>query len=333
MKRIISVLLIAVLLVGVLAACSGDTDKAEVRTIRVANQQAEDHPQTLALYKFKELVEAGSDGALKVEVYPNMQLGSPEAYNDSLLQGAIEMALPGTVMAQSFPRAATPEFPYLFRDWDHARKVLTGPEGDAIHEGMPEDVGVRSLGMMPLAFRVITSNRELSTVEDLEGLRLRVPNIPLYLDFARSLNANVISMSLSELFTALEQNVVDAQENPYSTITTSRFYEVQDYILETRHVFTAHGLYINENFFQSLTEEQRKLIEDAADEAIEYNFDVAIDAEVEAIEYLKEQGVKITVPDETFMNTLREQYKPYEEAFYEAHPGSKELIEAIRAVQ
>ncbi|MBK5254262.1 MAG: TRAP transporter substrate-binding protein [Peptostreptococcaceae bacterium] len=337
MKKIISLFITLVLIISAFAGCakSSDTDIAtttEPIKIRLASQQAEDHPQTKALYKFKELVEGESNGGMIVEVYPNCQLGAPEAYNDSLIQGAIEMALPGTVMAQSYPLAATPEMPWLFRDWDHARKALNGPEGEAIHSGIIEAVGVRCLGMMPLAFRVITSNKEIKEYDDLNGLRLRVPNIPLYIDFAKGLSGvNVISMPLTELFTALEQDVVDAQENPYATITTSKYYEVQEYILESKHIFTAHGMYINEEFYQSLSDENQQIINDASKESIDYCYDISIQAEIDAKKFLEENGIKITVPDEAFKEKLRESYDPTN--FYKMYPGSKEVAEKIKMVQ
>jgi len=357
MKRVTSLILALVLVASVFAGCANNgqkgtdspaqTNKApatdstnsesakpsKVYTIKLANQQAEEHPQTKALYKFKEIVEAKSNGGIKVEVYPNCQLGSPEAYCDSLIQGAVEMALPGTVMAQSYPLAATPEFPFLFRDWDHAKKALNGPEGEEIHKGIIEKVGVRSLGMVPVAFRVISSNKEIKKFEDLNGLRLRVPNIPFYLDFAKGVGANAISMPLTELFTALEQKVVDAQENPYATITTSKFYEVQKYILESRHIFTAHGWYVNEKFYQSLPDDYKTIINDGVKEAINYCYDISIQAEEDAVEFLKEKGLKITVPDEEFKKKLRDSYEGVKENFFKMYPGSKEIIEKIKQVQ
>lgn len=345
MKRSMAFFLVLVLALSVLSGCAenvqketdsvnnGSAEPSKVYKIRIANQQAVEHPQTQAIYKFEKIVEEKSNGGMQVEVYPSGQLGSAEAYTDSLIQGAIEMALPGTVMAQFYPGAAIPEFPFLFRDWDHARKVLDGPLGEEIHKGIVEKVGVRALGMTPLAFRVISSNREITNFEDFKGLRLRTPNIPFYLDFARGLGANVISMPLTELYTALEQGVVDAQENPYATITTSKIYEVQDYILESRHIFTAHGWYVNEEFYQSLPEDYRKIINDAVKEAIAYCYDLSIQTEKDAVKYLEEKGLKIHVPNEEFMKKLRDSFEPYKENFFKMYPGSEEIIEKIKLVQ
>lgn len=305
----------------------------KVYLIRLASQHAVDHPQTLALFRFEEIVEANSDGRIEVEIHPNNQLGSPESFADSLVQGIIEMALPGTIMAQFFENAATPELPFLFRDWDHVRKVFDGPAGEAIHEGMVEEIGVRALGMVPVGFRVVSSNRKIERFEDFQGLRLRVPNIPFYVDFANGIGANAIAMPLTEVFTALDQGVVDAQENPYATIKTFKFYEVQDYIVQTNHIFTAHGWYVNEEFYQSLPDDLKTIVNDSVKEAIEYCFEVSMQAEQDAINYLKQQGIEIVIPDEEFRQKLYDSYASGRENFFTMYPGSREIAEMIKQVQ
>ena len=105
------------------------------------------------------------------------------------------------------------------------------------------------MGYGPVAFRVISSNFPIKSMEDFKGMRLRVPNIPMYIKMAENLGANAIAMSISELFTGLEQKVVDGQENPYNVIIANKFYEVQPYILDSRHNFTAHGWYANKSLW------------------------------------------------------------------------------------
>ncbi|WP_094546120.1 TRAP transporter substrate-binding protein [Petroclostridium xylanilyticum] len=348
MKKIVGILLVLSMLCLSLAGCGASTtsnkqvsdkptgkeqETTKTYKIKVANILAADHPETLAFNKFKELVETKSEGKIKVEVYPNCQLGSSETYIDSMRQGAIEITSPGTVMAQLQPLVATPEMPLLFRDWDHVKKTLTGPLAEEMTKGMVEKLGVRHLGFAPISFRVITSNFEIKKFEDLKGMRLRVPNIPFYIEFAKGVGANPIAMAFSELFTGLEQKVVDGQENPYATIKANKFYEVQPYILDSRHIFTVHGWYINEKFYQSLPEKYQKIVADSAKEAIEYCYEISIKAEEEAIQFLKDKGIKIHFPDETFKEKLKESQKDVREFFYKQYPGSKELAEKIEKVQ
>jgi tripartite ATP-independent transporter DctP family solute receptor len=331
MKKVFGLILSMLLMMSILAEYGVAAGK--VYTIKLANMLADDHPESQAMFKFKELAEAKSKGQLKVEVYPNSQLGAAESYNDSLILGTIQMALPGTVIAQNFPNAAIPECPFLFRNWAHARKVLTGPVGDKIHEGMQQKIGVRCLGMIPVSFRVITSNKKLEKFEDFKGFRLRVPNIPFYIEFAKGIGANPITMNFSELFTSLEQKVVDGQENPYTTIKVQKLYEVQKYILDSRHIFTSHGWYVNERFYQSLPDNLKKIVNQSVKQAVNYCFDLSIKEEQESIKFIQKKGVTIIYPDAKFRKQLRDSQKSTREFFYKTYPDSKGIIERIEKVK
>lgn len=335
-KKVLSVLMILVIISSLVTGCGSGTTAGNSDTykIKVASILADNDPETLGLKKFKELLESKTEGKVKVELYPNAQLGSAETYLDTLRQGTIQMASPGSVMAQLQPLVGTPEMPFLFRDWAHAKASLTNTElTDKLSEGMIENLGVRTLGFAPRGFRVISSNKELASMNDLQGLRIRVPNIPFYIKLAESIGTSPVALPLTELFSALEQNVVDAQENPYSTIETSKFYEVQDYILETNHIFTTHGWYMNEKFFQSLPAEYQQAVLDSAKEAIDYTYEINIDQEEKSKQILEEAGVKIVVPDEAFKSELVKSSAPSREYFFENYEGSKEWSEMVENIK
>ncbi|NYB72771.1 TRAP transporter substrate-binding protein [Sedimentibacter hydroxybenzoicus DSM 7310] len=331
MKKILSILMAIMLVATMLTGCGGSKDEY---TIKVASILADNDPETLGLKKFKELVESRSDGKIVVELYPNAQLGSADTYLDTLRQGTIQMASPGSVMAQLQRLVGAPEMPFLFRDWDHAKAVLTDEKmTDVLTEGMIENLGIRTLGFAPRSFRVISSNKELNNMNDLKGLRIRVPNIPFYIKLAEAIGTSPVALPLTELFSSLEQGVVEAQENPYATIETSKYYEIQDYILETNHIFTTHGWYMNEKFFQSLPQELQEVVINAANEAISYTFDINIEQENNSVQILKDAGIKIVVPDEAFKSQLVEAAEPSREFFYNEYPGSKEWAEMVEAVK
>jgi tripartite ATP-independent transporter DctP family solute receptor len=335
-NKLVSTLMVVVVISMLLTACGGNKTAAskDVYNMKVACILADNDPETLGLKKFKELVEDKSEGKIVVELYPNAQLGPAETYLDTLRQGTIQMASPGSVMAQLQPLVAAPEMPFLFNDWDHAKAVLTNDElTDKLSEGMIENLGVRTLGFAPRGFRVISSNVSLETIDDLKDLRIRVPNIPFYIKLAEALNTSPIALPLTELFSALEQGVVDAQENPYTTIETSKFYEVQKYILETNHIFTTHGWYMNEKFFQSLPADLQQAVLDAANEAIDYVYDINIEQEEKSKEILEEAGVKIVVPDEQFKKDLVKLAAPAREFFFEQYEGSKEWSELVESMK
>jgi tripartite ATP-independent transporter DctP family solute receptor len=340
-KKIIALLMVLVLSIS-LVACSGNSKEAnntaaqgEEKTykIKVANWHATDHPINLGMNKFKELVEQKSEGKIKVEIYPNSQLGPEDTYIDSVKKGNVEMGITGTLMGRDVPMINLGEMPFLFDGWDHAKKVFMGPLGEEITNGLTEKAGVRNLAWMADGFRITTSNFELSSFDKLKGMRLRIPNTPVYVEMAKAFGANPVTMPFSEVFTGLEQKVIDGQENPYATVRSSKFYEVQKFALDSKHMFSPRLFIINENFYNSLPAEYQKIVADAAKEAAEYQWQVSIDAEKGDMEFLESQGVKITIPDENFKKQLLDSQQSVFEWFYNEYPGSKELAEKIRAAK
>lgn len=335
------VALILVLMFALLAAagCGGQQsadqggDKAapaEKYTIKVADWYAPDHPQNVALGKFKEIVEEKTDGNITVEIYDNNKLGSEDVFIDSVKNGTVEMGVPGTMISKDIPAVSVCEMPFLFRDWDHAHDVLMGPIGDEITKDFVEKAGFRSLAITVNGFREITANKPLNSMADFQGMRLRVPNVPYYIEMAKGLGASPVSLAFSELFTSLEQNVVDGQENPYATIRSSSFYEVQKYALETRHMFSPNFWIINEKFFQSLPAEYQQIVTDAAKEAADYNWQLSQEADEADKKILEDNGMTIVVPDAAFRQELVDSQTAARQYFYDNF-GVKELAEKIMA--
>ncbi len=324
----------ALVMVMLLIGGSGAFGAKAKYTLRIASILADTDPETLGLKKFKELVESASQGKIAVQLYPNCQLGAAGNYLDSLRRGMIQMASPGSVMAQLQPLVAAPEMPFLFRDWAHARAVLTDPAyTDQLAEGLLEKHGIRTLGFAPRSFRVMTFNEPVKNFEDLQKKRLRVPNIPFYIKFAEAVGTSPVALPFSELFSGLEQKVVDGQENPYATIRSSKLYEVQKYVVETNHIFTTHGWYMNEKFFSKLPNDLQKVILDSADKAIKYTFDISIEAENEAKAFLKGKGINILVPDEAFKTSILSAKPAARKFFYEKYPGSQAWAERVDALE
>jgi tripartite ATP-independent transporter DctP family solute receptor len=338
LKRVIALLIVLILsisMVGCKNTSSGQDSKVSGETykIKIANWHAPDHPINVGLNKFKEIVEKKTDGKVTVQIFPNSQLGPEDTYIDSVKKGNVEMGITGTLMGRDVPMINIGEMPFLFRDWDHAKKVFSSPLGDEITNGLIEKAGVRNLAWVADGFRVITSNKDISSFDKLNGMRLRVPNTPVYVEMAKGFGANPITMPFSEVFTALEQKVVDGQENPYATIRSSKIYEVQKYILESNHMFSPRLWIVNEQFFKSLPSEYQKIITDAAKEAADYEWQVSIEQEQKDKNFIESQGIKIIVPDESFKQKLIDSQKSMYDWFYNKYPGSKEMADKIRAVK
>lgn len=316
------------------ASSAAPAAPAKVTTIKISNQFGVDHLQNLSSLRFKELLEEQSGGAFAVENYPNNQLGTAEVWNDMLINGTLEMGFPGGMMAQSFPLTSVVECPYIFSDWAHVYKCLRennvlGP----MFDDMPEKVGVRSLGIMPIGYRVVSTNKRIETLDDFKGLRLRVPNIAHAVWMAEGLGANVISMNMAELFTALEQGVVDAQENPYNIIVANKLYEVQKFVFDSKHQFMAHNWFVNEKFWQSLTDEERGLVQGCVDEAIDYSYELAEKSEKDSIATIESYGTEVIYPTGEVRLQLAASQQETHQKFFNEYPGSKEYIEKIISMQ
>lgn len=350
MKKVIA-LLLALVMVFALCACGSSTPPAESTSpseapasepvaepsaepikVRIASQFGDDHPQSVALAKFKELLEERSNGAFTVELYTNNQLGAAEVWQDMMLEGSIEMSFPGGNIASYYGLTSVTECPFLFTTWDEARYIFTETDiCDQMNAAMPEEVGVRSLGSIPIGFRVTTSNKEINGVDDYKGLRIRVPNVDYCVWEFEALGSSIIAMNFAELFTALEQGSVDAQENPYSTIISNSLYEVQDYLYDSKHMFTAHFWYVNEAWWQSLSADQQALVQECVDEACDYGWDLAISEEEATIASLEENGMKITYPSDEQRAELKQVVSEYVwPKFFEAYPGSEEYVNMIQ---
>lgn len=313
---------------------SGGGSPAETKTIKFAHWFAEDHPQHLAMLKFKELVEERSNGTLKVEIYPNSQLGSEDVYDQSVSQGTVEMGCAGTNIQMYLPRIAVSEAPFLFNGWEDAEAILTGEIGDALTDGLIEGGNMRCLAITVNGFRQTSSNKPMYSMDDLKGQKLRTPNIPHFIQMMDCLGVTSVPMAMSEIFNALETKVADGQENPYPTIYTSSFYEVQKYILESNHMFSPNFWVINEDFYQGLTDAQREALESSIAEAAEYNWDISIEADNNAKANIEAAGTTtIIVPDEAFKQQMRDAMSPVYDYFYEKSPDIEAWVKMVREYQ
>ena len=330
--------LFCVALTVVLAGCGGTDKKPEAKpaesyTIKIANFYAADHPINQSVKKFQEIVESKTGGKVKIQNFPNSALGSEDVFIDSVKKGTVQMGIPGTMLSRDVPIFSIVEMPFLFSGWDHARKVLTGPITEEMNKPLIDKTGMRLLGVAVNGMRVISSSKPVNKYEDLKGLRLRVPNVPYYVEMVKAFGGVPTALALSEVFNALEQKVVDGQDNPYPTVRASKFYEVQKYMVQSHHMFSPANWVINEKFFQSLPKEYQTIVVDAAKEALKHNWDISIKKDTEDKKFLEEKGLTIVVPDKDFREKLIDSQKSVYTWFYDKYPGTKELAEKIRATK
>lgn len=299
MKKVFS-LFVSAMMVLILAACGGGNDEAsegsgnegETKTIRAGIGLNDSHPQYLALLEWKKIVEEKTDGAIKVETYHSSQLGDDRSMTEALQIGSQEVTIPSTAPIANFvPEYSVFDFPFLFPNEQVADKVLDGEVGQKFLN-MLEDQNLVGLAYWENGFRDITnSERPIESAEDLQGLKLRTMENELHLDAFKALGANPTPMALGELFTAMQQGTVDGQENPIPTIYLQGFYEVQDYVSATNHIYSPFVFLMSKSFFDGLTEEQQTIVTEAAVEAGALNRELNREATAENLQDLKDEGM------------------------------------------
>jgi len=299
--KIIQCLIITLLFLSIIVfgyAVDGE-GKAEF-IIKLAHDGAatkEERMQQAALV-FKSIVEEKSGDRVKVKIYPAGQLGHERELFESVQMGNVEMAILSDGAISGFvPEIMVIGTPYIFRSPAVAYEVLDGDFGQNLMENMREKTGVRFLSLTEGGFRNFTNSKKLiKNPADLKGLKIRTMENPCHMAMVKALGGNPTPIAWEELYTSLQQGVVDGQENPVSTILRSKLYEVQKFLTLDGHVYAVNPLIINEKFFVSLPEEIRQIIVDAAKVMTVVARSTNQIVTYEGIEHLKGMGMNIYTP-------------------------------------
>ncbi|HHV07983.1 MAG TPA: DctP family TRAP transporter solute-binding subunit [Firmicutes bacterium] len=338
MKKALSIMVIMVLLLTTAVGCGGQQDNSsdtpksagdgEKIIIKLATNDPESRSTCQSYFKFKEYVEEQSNGQMIVEVYPNGQLGGDRQTIEATMLGTIQLVAPATaVLANWDPKFTVCELPFLFKDKEASYRATDGELGDMLNE-LLEPLGLKGLGFSDNSLRHITNNvRPINEPDDLEGIKIRVMENPIYIDMFKLFGANPTPMSFGELYTALQQKTVDGQENGCSLIYDSKFNEVQEYLSLTGHVYSLMMNVMNLDFYNSLTPEFQQIIDEGAKKyLVDYQRELESEAEATYLEKLKEEGMVINeiTPEnqKKFMDAVQPLYEKYEEQV------GKDLIEA-----
>ena len=285
--------------------------QAQTKTIKFANQNAKGHPIVMGMEKFAEIVEASSAGKFKVNVFPGGALGSDQANVSALQGGTLEMAAMNSgILASVVKDFAIYDFPFLFANPKEADAIVDGPLGHSLHAKL-EEKGMVGLAYYELGFRNITnSKRPIAKVDDIAGLKLRVIPNPINVDWVSALGANPTPLPFPELYAALEQKAVDGQENPVATIQGAKLYEVQKFMTLTNHQYNPQSVLISKKFWDSLSADEKKILQDAASESARYQREQSRSAAAGILENLKKNGMQVTELPAAEVARLRDKMKP-----------------------
>ncbi len=279
--------------VAILAACSlvmiGGV-QAEVRemNLRWATANPAGHPIPMGGDKFAALVAQKSGGKMKVKVFPGGVLGSDPQLLSAVQGGTLDFAAMNSGILQGQVKEfAIVDFPFLFNDAKEVDEVLDGKIGKILDAKLPEK-GLINLAYLDLGFRNMTnSRRSIKTAEDIAGLKLRVIQSPIYIDTFNALGANAVPMPFTEVYTALEQKMIDGQENPFTVIQANKFQEVQKHLAVTRHMYNPQSMLMSKKKWDALNKEEQEIITAAATEAATFQRALSRGAQEVALNELK----------------------------------------------
>lgn len=300
MKKKIALILVVAMVFAVFAsgcgARGGSGEDGATYTIRMAYDVSESHAShTAAVEVFKKMVEEGSNGDIVVELYPNSALGSVPENIESMRTGGLEMCWASDAAIAGFvPEWNLVGLPFLFTSIEAAHSALDGDFGDAIDKKLEEQCGIIDLANADVGFRNITNSKKtINSVEDLKGIKIRTMTNTIHIDYFKALGAIPTPMSFSELFTALQQKTVDAQENPTAMIWNNRLYEAQKYMTISGHVWSSAPIIIAKKYYESLPEEYQTLIADAAVATMERQREIITQQNIDYAANIAEAGIEV----------------------------------------
>ena len=329
MKRFVISAVMALMMAS--AAFAGQAEAAT--TLRLGHVVADNSSLDKGLDYFAKLVSDKSGGELKIQVFPNSSLGDNTAMMEQLQFGSLDMMAPSVAALSGFtPSTAIFDLPYLFKNEAAAEDVLDGPLGDNVGKAL-EPQGFYLLGWMTQSWRHLTCNKEVTKPADVAGIKIRTMDSKYHMAHFNTLGASAIPMAMSELYTALQQGTIDAQENPYTNIVNSRFYEVQKYVVETGHIYDACPLIISTITWKRLDDNQKKIIQEAAAEAV--NWERAEVKKDDAVfrEQVKKSGTTVIVLTPEQRAEFRKAAQPvYDEFVKEQGQAGADAVKSVEAV-
>jgi TRAP-type transport system periplasmic protein len=317
----------------VMGISSGAALGADSKIImNIGTGTAPDHPENVGANRFKELVEKKSNGRVEVRVHPAGQLGSQRDFVEALRSGTLEI----TMVTLGFFSAYDPllnifELPYLFRDRDHAYRVVDGPIGTQIKDRVNKK-GVHVLAFWEAGLRDITNNvRPIVKPDDLKGLKIRVPESKISIDTFKAFGANPAPLPFTELYMALKQGVFDGQENPPSNIYRSKLYESQKYLSLSGHQFLVHMFMYSGQLWDQLPADIKQIVQDSAVEAGKFQRDYTFQEDTKLVAALKQAGMQVNDVDKAaFIAKAKPLYAEYAKQY---GADAAKFIDQIQATQ
>ena len=321
-------LIMCLICVFVLQSCKKDTD---VKTLYISHNAQSAHPVHKGLLVLQEVLNEKSNGKLVVKIFPDAQLGSEREVLELLQIGSVAIAKVSAATLSNFvPEYNVLAVPYIFRDKAHKFSVLEGSIGKEILE-KGSDFWLRGLCYYDAGSRSFyTKSKAIRTPDDLKGLKIRVMNDQMSINMVNALGGSATPMAYGELYTAIQQGVVDGAENNAPSFVSSNHYEVSKYYTIDEHASIPDVMVISTKWWNRLTPQEQQWLQEAADASAEAQKDYWNASVIESMEIAEQSGVEIIIPDKTL---FADKTVPVLEAFEIEYPDLTPLVNRIKAVK
>lgn len=317
------------------AFAGGSKDKgtaapSKKMVVNVASTFPPDSPQDKGLQKFKALVAERSGGRVDVLIHAANAMGDERQTFELLSSGSVEYGAVGSNdISTFFPKYAVAEVPYVFTGVDQFWKYWNGEAGKQIADMIEKEKGVRTVGVILRGARYLTSNRPINSLEDIKGLKIRLPPVKAWTKVWEHLGALPVTIAFGEVYMALKTGAVEAQENPPETILNYKFYEAQKYLVATEHIYSAARIQMSMKWFNTLAKADQDLLTKAMEEGVAYANTLTKDGDAAYVKQLVDKGmILINVDKQAIQNACM----PAVEAFAKAEwdPAYYAKVRAIK---
>ncbi len=302
---------------------------AETKVLKWADVYEAGEPYNTCAVAASDKLKKATDDRYSIQVYPASSLGKETDINEGLSLGTIDIIYTGQLFAgRAYGPIAIGGAPYMFRNFDHWDKFRHSELFDELSKGYDDATGNHITSLTYYGERHVTSNKPINKPEDMKGLKIRVPNAPLYEMFPKAVGANPTPIAFSEVYLALQQGTVDAQENPLPTIKAKKFYEVQKYIDLTGHITDGLLTIVGGPAWTAMDKKDQGALETVLDDASDCATTQIIQQEKDLVQWFKDQGVIVNKVDR----------KPFRDATVKLHNGpdatwDKATYDKLQAIQ
>ena len=311
--RKVSFIMLLILLLPILSGCKKESTASDVEVLRIGTTTERGGNFVTGLEYFAEKVKEYSNGKVEIQIYPSSQLGNERDLVESISLGSIDMALVSTaVLSNISEEFKIFDMPYIIRDLETAYNFMDGESGRYIMDSLLK-ADIKGLGLWENGFRHITNNGDqIVSPSDVKGIKIRTMENEIHQRTFQNLGATATAMAWGEVFTSLQQGVIDGQENPLAIVETNSLWEAQDNLSLTQHFYSPGLIMINDGLFESFDKEIQEAILKAEKEARDFEREFNQNMEKDIVEHLKEEGMNVYEVDlEEWIDSVKPIYEYY----------------------